>query len=54
MKILPINPLLNSPSQLEGVSRSDEGVCGFVETSYHGVSEGVLGLVDREIRWKKK
>ena len=29
MKILFINSLLNSPSKLEGVSRSDEGVCGF-------------------------
>ena len=40
----------NYPSKLEGVSRSDEGVCvPNVETLYHGVSEGICGERDFEV-----
>ena len=39
-KIFILTAAYNSPSKLEGVSRSDEGVCvPNVETSYHGVSD---------------
>ena len=49
MKIFFINSVQTSP-----LTPLHCGEGKNVETSYHGVSEGVLGLVDREIRWKKK
>ena len=56
-KITILTAAYNSPSKLEGVSRSDEGVCvpevdTFHETSsYRGAShcDGVCGFADREL-----